>query len=408
MPCKCDPGQFDDVSETHAPPEKARRWSAYVCPDCRFVFRVPRDHDGEGIICPSCRRMLRIPREGDETAALIAPLQKIGFSEPGGEMPVEKRTRSKRKKKNKEAEMPGWDASSGRWRSKSKHKTRVAKLIAVWIGGMAVIVAIVVGIVKTTDDRPDPVAAEFDPGQDQFDELVGSSLIIPDDELEENVPLPKVMKKSEAEFLAEAEPLAKAFLEAGEITDILPLIYEPDRVRPLLRSRYPEGVTEPTGMSKFNSSGQVSYKDSFAAVTILTPDFETRQLAFIDGENGLKIDWESWVGWSDLPWKKLLETKPKRPILVRVMAKWVDYYNFGFSDESAWRSYRLVSPDGENTLYGYVERNSLLDQRLRPGEPTATVAVTLKIHFRNDEQSPDQVVIDEMVSDGWVVTRESE
>ena len=48
--------------------ESARRWSGYVCPDCRFVFRVPRDHDGKGIVCPSCRRMLKIP-----TALDVAP-----------------------------------------------------------------------------------------------------------------------------------------------------------------------------------------------------------------------------------------------------------------------------------------------------------------------------------------------
>ncbi len=351
---------------------------------------------------------MKIPREGDETAPLMAPLQKIGFSEPESQVVGEKRTRSKRKKKDIEADSPDWEASSGTWRSNTNHKPRIAKIIAMWIGGMAAIVAIVVGLVKMTDDTPDVVAAEYIAPQDQFDDLVGNPLIIPESELEENVPLPKVMKKSESEFLAEAEPLAKKFLEAGKIDDILPLVHEPDRIRALLRSRYPDGVLEPTGMSKFNSSGQVSYKDTFAAVTILTPDYETKQLAYIDGDDGLKIDWESWVGWSDLPWEKIMESKPKTPILVRVMAKWVDYYNFGFSDEDAWRSYRLVSPDGENTLYGYVERNSLLDQRLRPGEPTATVAVTLKVHFRKDEQAPNQVVIDELVSDGWVVSEKSE
>lgn len=408
MPSRADPGQFPFVSETQAPPEQARRWTAFVCPDCRFVFRVPRDHDGEGIICPSCRRMLRIPKDGDETAPLMALLQKIGFSEEDADPRGEKKTRSKRKKKEKEAEMPGWDASSGAWRSSSPNKGRTMKILAIWIGAMASIVLGVVALTKFSDGAPEAVVPEVFGQQDEFDDLVGNPLIIPEEELEAEVPLPKVMRRSEAEFLAAAEPLAKAFLEAEKTEDILSVVHEPERISALLRSRYPDGTIAPTGMSKFNATGQVSYKDSFAAVTVLTPDYAKKQLAFIDSEGGLKIDWESWIGWSDMPWDKLMETKPKKPILVRVMAKWVDYYNFGFSDESAWRSYRLVSPDGETTLYGYVERNSLLDQRLRPGEPTATVAVTLKIHFREDEQSPNQVVIDELVSDGWVVTRESE
>ncbi len=396
---------FSAVSDTQVAPEKARRWSAYVCPDCRFVFRVPRDYDGEGIVCSSCRRMLRIPREDDETAPLMAPIQKIGFSEEADKR-GEKRTRSVRKKKQKEAEAPGWDASSGSWRSTKKSFWKRAMPVLAWGGGMAAIASAAVFLVKLSEAEPENDVPDVVAEQDKFDELVGNPLIVPEDELEAEVTLPKVMKKSEADFLAEAEPLAKAFLEAERTEDILPLIHDPARVRRNLRTFYPEDTIEPMGLSKFNSTGQVSYKDSFAAVTVLTPDYEKKQLAFIDGEDGLKIDWESWVGWSDLPWPKLVESRPRKSVLVRAMVKWVDYYNFGFSDEDEWRSYRLVSPDGGTTLYGYVERNSLLDQRLRPGEPTATVAVTLTIHFRENEQAPNQVVIDSLVSDGWVVTGE--
>lgn len=400
-------GQVKHVSDTQAPQEKARRWSAFVCPDCRFVFRVPRDHDGEGIVCSSCRRMLKIPGEGDETAPLMAALQKIGFSEDSVSSP-EAKSRGKRRRKEGMAELPEWDASAGSWRSAGARDWRSALPVLAWGGGMLAIAAAVVGFVKFTDDVPESPMPDAVFKQDQFDDLVASPLIIPEDELEAEVELPEVMKKSEASFLARAEPLARKFLEAGTVAEILPLIHEPDRVRPFLRTRYPDGAFEPAGMSKFNASGQVSYKDTFAAVTVLNPEYESKQLAFIEGDDGLKIDWESWVGWSDMPWDKILETKPKRPILVRVMVRWVDYYNFGFSDENAWRSYRLVSPDGEHTLYGYVERNSLLDQRLRPGEPKATVAVTIKIRFRENEQAANQVVIDEMVSDGWVVSPDAE
>ncbi len=48
------------MSDAASNPSK-RRWSAYVCPDCRLVFRIPTDHDGRGVVCPCCARMLRIP-----------------------------------------------------------------------------------------------------------------------------------------------------------------------------------------------------------------------------------------------------------------------------------------------------------------------------------------------------------
>lgn len=396
------PSHFSGVLETATDSENARSWSAFVCPDCRFVFRVQRDHDGDGIICPSCRRMLRIPRDGDEVAPLMAAIQKIDFVDGEIKPRGERRTRSKRKKKQNGAELPDWDASKGRWRSQNNKPRRLVRGLAVWIGCLGVIAGIIVFVVKSSEPDGKADVSEFPQVQDQFGDLAKPPLILPTEEMNDPVEIPKVMKRSEAEFLKNAELLAKDFLNANKVAQLIPLVNDPENVEKKLKAYYPDGEILPTGMTKFNSSGRVTYKDNFAAVSVQTPDFETKQLAFIDGNDGLRIDWESWVGWSEMPWQDLMKNKPSEPTLVRVMLKWVDYYNFGFSDEKKWRSYRLISPDGETMLYGYVARNSPLDQRLRPGEPSATVAVILKIRFRPDEQSLNQVVIEEYLTDGWV------
>ena len=57
------------MSVASAKPVK-RRWSAYVCPDCRLVFRIPMNHEGRGTVCPCCSRLLRIPKEGDPVPPL--------------------------------------------------------------------------------------------------------------------------------------------------------------------------------------------------------------------------------------------------------------------------------------------------------------------------------------------------
>lgn len=348
--------------------------------------------------------MLRIPKEGDEAAPLMAPLKQIEFAEDGGIDPRgEKRTRSKRKKKPKEAKIPEWDASTGSWRSSRKTGKRVLQTVAVWFFCIAAILGVAFYLVKAAEPEPGDEVVTGNDKQDQFDELVRVPLLLPEDELEDAVELPKVMQRSEIEFIALAQPIAEKFLNATEVDQILPLVNDAENVSQKIRDHYPEGKINAPGLSKFNSSGRVSYKDSFAAVTVLTPDYQRKQLAFIDTDEGLKIDWESWVGWSEIPWEKLSEERPPNQTLVRAMLKWVDYYNFAFADEDKWRSYRLLSPDGENMLYGYTERNSLLDQRLRPGEQNATVAVTLKIHFPEGDESGKQVVIDEYIADGWVV-----
>ena len=242
--------------------------------------------------------------------------------------------------------------------------------------------------------------------KDKFEDLVGNATVGIDENLPDPVALPEVMKRGDAEFLNLAEPLAQAFLSAKRIEDMLPVVRDPKNVWKKMRGYYPQGVIEPVEMSKFNSAGRVGYKGRSAAVSIVTADFEQKQLIFVEGEEGLKIDWESWVGWSEMPWEEIVEKQPVQPVLVRAMLNQVDYYNFEFIDESKWRSYMLSSPDGEKILYGYVERNSPLDQMIRPAEPSAVVAVTLRIRFPENAKSPNQVVISEYVTDGWLIAGE--
>jgi hypothetical protein len=344
--------------------------------------------------------MLRIPGEGDATAPLMAPLQKIDFAEEEADPRGERRTRSKRKRKAKGAEVQGWEASSGSWRASRKKGKRVFGTIAFWVLSIGAILSFVFYKLKEHRAKAaEPVAYRIDSGE----ESTRVPLLLPDGDMQPPIELPEVMRRSEVEFLELAKPLAEEFLAATDFGQILPLVSNRAGVEGKILNHYPDGDIEPTGLSKFNSTGNVAYKDSFAAVSILTSDFEQMQLAFIDGEDGLKIDWESWVGWSEMPWDELIEKRPSEPILIRAMLKWIDYYNFAFSDERKWRSYRLVSPDGEHMLYGYVDRNSPLDQKIRPGEPTATVAVTVRIHFPESEAKGKQVVIDQLVADGWVV-----
>jgi hypothetical protein len=387
-----------DVFTTEQEPTAPRRWSAFVCPDCRFVFRLSRDHDGKGMICPSCRRMLRIPHEGEGTAPLVIPQEPIDSIENERTDPRDdRRSRSKRKKKAKEAETPDWEASAGTWRSKKNKNARALRAVAIWTTVITAIFGSAFFLFKEKNSKA------FVENKAEQKEITNTPLLLPDEELDVSIELPKIMRRSQSEFLSLAKPNAEKFLAATRVDQILPLVRDSEKMRAKIYTYYPNGKIQATAISKFNVSGQVSYKDSFAAVSILTTDFEGVQLAFFDGKDGLKIDWESWVGWSEMPWEQIIETKPQRPILIRAKLKTVDYYNFGFADDSKWRAYRLSSPDGAHTLYGYIERNSLLDQRLRPPEKSASSAVTLKIRFPEGKEQRNQVVIHDMVADGWVL-----
>ena len=155
-------------------------------------------------------------------------------------------------------------------------------------------------------------------------------------------------------------------------------------------------------MVKFNSSGVISLRDKLTSLMVTTRDQLEMPLAFIETPQGLKIDWESWVGWSDMPWEKFLSTTPSSSQTFRVTLSEVNYYNFMFSDESKWRSYRLISPDEEHSLYGYVEKGSVLDQKICPSEDAKVVKLMLSLKFPVGADSSGQVEIENLVAEGWV------
>ena len=342
--------------------------------------------------------MLRIPYEGEVTAPLVIPQQPIDSTQHERKDPRnDRRSRSKRKKKEKEAETPDWEASAGTWRSKKNKNARALLTVAIWT---TIVIAISGAAFFVFKDKN---VKTFVESKAEQEEITNSPPLLPDEELDESIELPKIMRRSQSEFLSIAKTVAENFFAATSVDQILPLVRDSEKMKVKIYDYYPDGKIEATTISKFNVFEEISYEDSFIAVSILTTDFEVVQLVFFDGKDGLKIDWESWVCWSEMPWDKLIESKPQRPILIRAKLRTVDYYNYGFTDDTKWSAYQLSSPDGAHTLYGYIERNSLLDERLRPPEESASITVTLKIRFPEDEENRDQVVIHDMVADGWVL-----
>ena len=215
--------------------------------------------------------------------------------------------------------------------------------------------------------------------------------------------VPRLMKRSEAELLAEAEPLARKFLEARTVEEMLKVVRNPGETGARLRRRYPDGRITPPGLAEFNAGNAVAYADHTASVDVRTADFAVRQLDFVGTPAGLRIDWESWAGWCELPWNDFLAKRPTDPQVFRVIMRKVDYYNFEFADDGKWRSYRLESQDGDHGLYGYVERGSVLDERLLLDADAKQARVILKLRFPEGSAGTEQVRIEELVNDGWVM-----
>ena len=371
-----------------------------MCPDCRFVFRVPRDHDGTGLVCPSCRRLLRIPVPGEATPPLLAaggrPPEDTATPADADTAADPDRTSSRMKRKkhrsggSRKSGTPSWDHDP----KKSVRRSGKPEGWSVWrmglLGGglLVVLVAVVLVVMREPDPvaPPPPVAApppaaDVEPAADD---------------------IPAVMRRSEFAFLAQAEPLVRAFLNARTVDELMPLVRNPEQVRSRILERNPAGTFDAAGITVFNPHGAVHYHNRQAAVDVLLGDHRQRQVALIETPEGLKVDWESFVGWSEMSWEEFLATKPSEPKVFRVVVRQVEYYNFDFADDLQWQSYRIESPDGQHQIFGYAERGSLISQQLRSQSSEEAVSATLALRFPQDKTARNQVVIDRYVMEGWV------
>lgn len=99
-----------------------------------------------------------------------------------------------------------------------------------------------------------------------------------------------------------------------------------------------------------------------------------------------------------------MRSRPTEPMTFRVKCENSDYYNYKFADDRTWQAFRLESPDGERTLYGYVPRDSPLAKEMTPLDPEVRLStLTLRLRYPEGAERADQVVVDRVVTTGWVV-----
>jgi len=338
-----------------------------VCPDCRMIFRVPRDHDGKGVVCPSCRRMLRLPEVKDAVSQVSAPpLSPIESSDV--EVPVESKS-----------------ASISLSRS---HWVLIGSILGISLLGIMAILA------WFRSDRAKSGSGEL------------TSITAPVVDLHTPVvPKPdaghETLNLNDPVLLRETIQLAGKFLNAGSVEDLLPLVYHPEISESRIRAYY---ASEGTFSKGFTLKGVPTVPDPLKPLLLCEvqdANLETGILSIHATPAGPKVDWESWVAWSEISWKELKASRTTEPKLFRVKVSSVNYYNFYFKDETAWQSYALLSADGNETLYGYVLRNSPLDLLLKARIGESGARLTLLIRYPADGESPSQVIIDSMVHKGW-------
>jgi len=431
-------------------------WLGFSCPVCHILFRVPRESAGTQVECPSCAGIVVIPREDAPPLSRPKPPRAGPPDPPASQAPSPPRRRHEARPEKRAANQfrtteevaksnlvireqrtePGEDENAGRQRDwedgsldaekvvgpqlvRRKHRKKPLEETeepdwekeedpregaggavisqTVLLGGMAILIflagLVALVLLREKDPKDVKILQERLPGRTS-EEI--SNPAVP----EESEPIEADWK----EALEEIEVAVKRFLSAKTVDEMITLVRVGEELEPRIRSFYQKAPLVPFVPRSVAKSGSFMRSgNKLFAVDVELRDFSIRPLALEKTEKGYLVDWESWVGYSELSWEEMQEKRPQEPKLFRVRCSMVNYYNFGFAD-SEWRAFRLRSPNGEHVLYAYAPRYSIQESMLSSvkGARGKGAAYTLMIHYPENAPNGNQVLIAEVVEPGWI------
>lgn len=411
-------------------------WAACACPVCRFVFRVPKNHEGKGVVCPACRYLLRLPsneqppeptrRASNESIAPVprgkkptkppvaGPVGKPastaqdngGHSRTApGDSPRGTRRRRLKQKTPVASQMPEWEqAAAKKSVSSSGQGNPTAWILGGSVAGLTVVALGTWLVIGSTGKEDAGRTAEVEP--------VTIGVAKPEVKLTEKEK--KTNREIEAtvetgvDVLTASEPVVRKFLAAKTTEDFRPLVRNPEVAMPRIEAWYKTHPLEPADVKDVGYGGRVTVKGRIASLAIQMGDYTTRHIALERTDEGHKVDWESWVAWTEMDWDTLFSKRPTDPVTVLARCTLDTYYNRQFSDDKKWQAVRLTNPQSERTLYGYVDREDPSLVRFVNDLRAGTAAVTIQVRYPENAKSGDQVIISKHLHNGWVAPTQEE
>lgn len=412
--------------QTVAEKTDKRRWNAFVCQDCRGIFRIPADYSGKGVVCPCCDRMLRIPRADEPVPSLMQaqdatekslpqqeyspinapePMEEIEASEPTSlseastqeprpaiypQPPIgQLRRRKKHRDRSTDAESD-WQQERGQ-KLRFSHRMQMIWWAGAAILGTSIAITVVVALLKKPPHDAPAAAPPF----------ANAPVVLPI----ADKPHPDAEAVLHLAQLNEGYAVMEKFFAAENIESMLPLLRPVAGLEEKIRHYY---QSKPVALKDYQSIEKSSTR--FAAghrvmqSEIRMHDQSTRTITLIRVGDSYRVDWESWVGWSEMDCATLTRIKPTKLTEVRVNVEMVAYYNYDFpnSSESDWQSYRLTFAHSDDFVYGYIERSSPINDMVRLASDQTSRPMILRIRYRDATSHPSQVLIDSVVSDSWV------
>ena len=120
------------------------------------------------------------------------------------------------------------------------------------------------------------------------------------------------------------------FLEAATVDELIATVRQPERVAPLIRQYYATQPFAPASYMRLPLPGSVAPHRNFLLTRIELADGTRKSLALERIGDSLKVDWESWVGHSEISWNHFVDQQRTVAHTFRAIISPDDYYNYRF------------------------------------------------------------------------------
>ena len=196
------------------------------------------------------------------------------------------------------------------------------------------------------------------------------------------------------------------FLNSDDIEAKIKLSRSSERVIPLMRKYYEKYDDGPIAFRRISSAGEegTGIIDGFYLIKVSFPDFSILPVILAFEDDRIVVDWESFVGYSEITLGEFISKKPRNSTLMRLNATSDNYFNYQFQEET-YRCLYLRNPKDTEAVYGYIEKGTRADDQLsRIIESGQSIRfLTLKIQYPKKLGGKNQVIIDEIVTPGWLI-----
>ncbi|OYW77113.1 MAG: hypothetical protein B7Z37_05565 [Verrucomicrobia bacterium 12-59-8] len=191
--------------------------------------------------------------------------------------------------------------------------------------------------------------------------------------------------------------------------DRMPLVAHSERVASLMKEYYEaQGAIDPVpgsliSKARYEIDGTEILYFSFSS----SRPTGSLEIAMLRGPQGrFLIDWESLTGYGEMSFQEFRSKRPNKPVLMRTYVRLFEYYNFEFADSKKYLCVKLMSENGESSVYAYCERGTKLarwiEADLASTGPTGFKGYTMLISFPPNAQSNQCVNLDKVVAQRWL------